>query len=96
MQFFVNIVSGDKSSSKSDALSLIIVELQYHSKSSDAIEISTFGHEGPTKFKVTKPAHYSDRIWASTNPNFLLSGQLSGFDSVDYRTKVRLKNLLKD
>ena len=35
---------------------------------------------------VTKNARYSDGIWHShNNPNFLISGQLSGFDSIDYR-----------
>ena len=40
------------------------------------VEISTIGHDGKSKKRVTKKAHYSDRIWAATNPNFLLSGQV--------------------
>ena len=86
---------GDKTGEKYDALSLIIIELNYsaHLKTPKYIEISTFGHEGHATKKVTKKAHYSDRIWAATNPNFLLSGQLSGFDSIDYRTKVDPQHL---
>ena len=43
------------------------------------VEIATIGHDGKSKKRVTKKAHYSDRIWAATNPNFLLSGQVSAY-----------------
>ena len=97
LQIETELPKGDKTGEKYDALSLIIIELNYsaHLKTPNYIEISTFGHEGHTKKKVTKKAHYSDRMWAATNPNFLLSGQLSGFDSIDYRTKVDPQHIIK-
>ena len=52
------------------------------------VEVVTSGKNGRTYKNVTKRAQYSERIWPGHNPNFLLSGQLSGFDSIDYRTKI--------
>ena len=52
------------------------------------VEVVTSGKNGRTYKNVTKRAQYSERIWPGNNPNFLLSGQLSGFDSIDYRTKI--------
>ena len=52
------------------------------------VEVITSGKNGRTYKNVTKRAQYSERIWPGNNPNFLLSGQLSGFDSIDYRTKI--------
>ena len=52
------------------------------------VEVHTSGKNGKTYKNVTKRAQYSERIWPGHNPNFLLSGQLSGFDSIDYRTKI--------
>ena len=64
------------------------------SSSAANIEVSTFGHLGHKTHRIHKPAHYSDRIWEATNPNFLLSGQLSGFDSIDYRKKVDSQHII--
>ncbi len=76
-------MQGEKSRERYDALSLIIIELNYSSggghhgdSGRSRVEISTLGHEGKNKKRVSKKAHYSDRIWAATNPNFLLSGQV--------------------
>ena len=45
---------------------------------------------------MTRNAQYSDRIWhGHSNPNFLLSGQLSSFDSVDYRAKIDREHIIK-
>ena len=52
------------------------------------VEVATSGKNGVSFKNVTKRAQYSERIWPGNNPNFLLSGQLSGFDSIDYRTKI--------
>ena len=52
------------------------------------VEVVTSGKNGKSYKNVTKRAQYSERIWPGHNPNFLLSGQLSGFDSIDYRTKI--------
>ena len=87
-------VSGDKQAEKYDALSLIIIELDHNDRikpgspasaapgtefPNSSVELVTFGHDGYSRRKVTKRAQYSDRIWpGSHNPNFLLSGQLSG------------------
>ncbi len=58
--------------------------------------MSTFGHLSPHTRLLTKPASYADRVWSQhNNPNFLLSGQLSGFDSIDYRTKVEPQHIIK-
>ena len=84
--------SGDKQAEKYDALSLIIIELDHNERKSSGapavpgteypnsgVELVTFGHDGFSRRRVTKRAQYSDRIWpGSHNPNFLLSGQLSG------------------
>lgn len=88
---------GDKTRSKYDALSLIIIELNYsgHPKMPNYVEVASLGHSGARRKVVSKKAHYSDRIWAATNPNFLLSGQLSGFDSIDYRTKIDEQHIIK-
>lgn len=61
------------------------------------VEVVTSGKNGRTYKNVTKRAQYSERIWPGNNPNFLLSGQLSGFDSIDYRTKIdpQVKKILK-
>jgi len=61
------------------------------------LQVSTFGHRSPSGVprRVVKPANYADRLWAAGNPNFLLSGQLSGFDSVDYRTRVDAQHLVR-
>ena len=52
------------------------------------VEVVTSRKTGRTNKNVTKKAKYSERIWPGNDPNFLLSGQLSGFDSIDYRTKI--------
>jgi hypothetical protein len=96
IQIETELPKGEKSGEKYDALSLIIIELNYSTHSSrNFVEISTIGHDGKSRKVITKKAHYSDRIWAATNPNFLLSGQLSGFDSIDYRTKVDAQHIIK-
>ncbi|QQP36482.1 Uncharacterized protein FKW44_021607, partial [Caligus rogercresseyi] len=76
-----------------DALSLIILELTQSEPNS--VHISTFGDQTRGRRTVSEDAHYSDRVWASTNPNFLLSGQLSGFDSIDYRSKINPQHIVK-
>ena len=60
------------------------------------VEVVTSGKNGRTYKNVTKRAQYSERIWPGNNPNFLLSGQLSGFDSIDYRTKIDPQVILID
>ncbi|CAB4063458.1 unnamed protein product [Lepeophtheirus salmonis] len=78
---------------KFDALSLIILELNHYKQ--NKVHIHTFGDQTRGRRTVTEAAHYSDRVWASTNPNFLLSGQLSGFDSIDYRSKINPQHIVK-
>lgn len=96
--FFVHFL-GDKQAEKYDALSLIIIELDHNERKSSgappvpgteypksSVELVTVGHDGYNRRWVTKRAQYSDRIWpGSHNPNFLLSGQLSG-DQMVYST----------
>ena len=72
---------GDKTGKRYDALSLFVVE--YHPASnakttSANVEIVTMGHRGYKKNHIKKVADYSTRLWPGHNPNFLLSGQLSG------------------
>ncbi len=136
LQVQTQLPRGEKSESQYDALSLIIVELDFSNSGvgvgvpggvgiggvgdgpggdgpggggggsggggsrqaapiSETLQLSTFGHRSQEVRLVTKPARYTERIWAATNPNFLLSGQLSGFDPVDYRTKVNEQHIVR-
>ena len=95
LQFETELPQGDKSGEKYDALSLFIIE--YHPSPAanvglvkrPTVEIITLGHEGYKRRSVTKNADYSNRLWPGHNPNFLLSGQLSGLDSSDFKTKAQ-------
>ena len=70
-------------------------EVKVGSVVESSVEVTSTGYHGKFKRKVTKKAQYSDRIWPGHNPNFLLSGQLSGFDSIDYRTKIDPQHIIK-
>ena len=91
--------TGDKTGKRYDALSLFVVE--YHPASNAAkhasanVEIVTMGHRGYKKNHIKKVADYSTRLWPGHNPNFLLSGQLSGLDSTDFKTKVDPEHLVQ-
>ncbi len=97
LQVQTELPKGDKSRRRSDALSLMVVQLAYGSypRRPEFVQVSTFGHRSLPPRSISKPAQYTDRLWAAANPNFLLSGQLSGFDSIDYRTKVDHQHLVK-
>ncbi len=102
LQFETEMPNGDKTDGKHDALSMMIIEyhkptdrVTYQSRQ-PKVEVHTVGNGGAQKKTVNKAAQYSDRFWSgNNNPNFLLSGQLSGFDSIDYRTRVDAEHLVK-
>ena len=101
LQFETELPQGEKSGEKYDALSLFIIE--YHPSQAASIglvkrpkvEVITFGHQGYHRKQVNKIAEYSNKLWPGNNPNFLLSGQLTGLDTTDYKTKVDPEHLVK-
>ena len=101
LHFETELPRGEKFVEKYDALSLFIVE--YHPSQAAKIglikkpevEIKTYGHQGFSKKKVLKTADYSTKLWPGNNPNFLLSGQLTGLDTSDFKTKVDPEHLVK-
>lgn len=101
LQFETELPQGDKSGEKYDALSLFIVE--YHPSQAATlgliqkpqVEIITLGHQGYHRKQVNKIADYSNKLWPGNNPNFLLSGQLTGLDTTDFKTKVDPEHLVK-
>jgi hypothetical protein len=105
LHFETELPKGDKSGEKYDALSMVIVEFDPSSSTDSSkssatglqarVDVITLGHGGFNRKRVTKNAEYSNRLWPGHNPNFLLSGQLSGFDSIDYRTKVDPQHIVK-
>lgn len=101
LHFETELPRGEKFVEKYDALSLFIIE--YHPSQAAKIglikkpevEIMTLGHQGFSKKKVHKTADYSTKLWPGNNPNFLLSGQLTGLDTSDFKTKVDPEHLVK-
>ena len=87
LQFETELPRGDKSGDKYDALSLFIIEYNPSNAASiglkssqkwPKVEVITFGHQGYHRKQVNKVAEYSNKLWPGNNPNFLLSGQLTG------------------
>ena len=84
LQFETELPQGEKNGDKYDALSLFIIE--YHPSQAASfghikrpkVEVITFGHQGYHRKQVNKIAEYSNKLWPGNNPNFLLSGQLTG------------------
>ena len=101
LQFETELPRGEKSGEKYDALSLFIIE--YHPSQAATIglikrprvEVITLGHQGYYRKQVNKIAEYSNKLWPGNNPNFLLSGQLTGLDTTDFKTKVDPEHLVK-
>ena len=101
LQFETELPRGEKNGDKYDALSLFILE--YHPSQAASIglikrpkvEVITFGHLGYHRKQVNKIAEYSNKLWPGNNPNFLLSGQLTGLDTTDFKTKVDPEHLVK-
>jgi len=82
----------DKEMLEMDALSLIILELNYsrpHDSKSDDVKVVTSSYFGQRTTVVTQESNYgTNRVWTN-NPTFLLSGQLTGFDPIDTRHRTR-------
>ena len=101
LHFETELPRGEKFVEKYDALSLFIIE--YHPSQAAKIglikkpevEIMTLGHQGFSRKQVHKTADYSTKLWPGNNPNFLLSGQLTGLDTSDFKTKVDPEHLVK-
>ena len=86
LQFETELPQGEKNGDKYDALSLFIIEYHPSLAASSGrikrpkVEVITFGHQGYHRKQVNKIAEYSNKLWPGNNPNFLLSGQLTGKD----------------
>lgn len=82
----------DKEMLEMDALSLIILELNYsrpHDSKNDDVKVVTSSYFGQRTTVVTQESNYgTNRVWTN-NPTFLLSGQLTGFDPIDTRHRTR-------
>lgn len=87
----VTPTDNDKEMKIMDALSLIILELNYtrpHDPN-DNIKVVTSSYFGHKTTEVSQESNYgTNRVWAN-NPTFLLSGQLTGFDPIDTRQRPR-------
>jgi len=88
----VRPLDNDKEMTETDALSLIILELNYSrpfDPETDSVQVVTSGYFGRKSTKVVQDANYgTNRIWTN-NPTFLLSGQLTGFDPIETRHRTR-------
>lgn len=82
----------DKEMLEMDALSLIILELNYsrpHDSKNNDVKVVTSSYFGQRTTVVTQESNYgTNRVWTN-NPTFLLSGQLTGFDPIDTRHRTR-------
>jgi len=88
----VRAPDNDKEMRDVDALSLIILELNYsrpHDSKHDDVKVVTSSYFGQRTTVVTQESNYgTNRVWTN-NPTFLLSGQLTGFDPIDTRHRTR-------
>lgn len=84
--------SADKEMTEMEALSLIILELNYskpHEAKNSNVQVETMSYFGKKTVVVNQESSYgTNRVWTN-NPTFLLSGQLTGFDPIDTRHRTR-------
>merc|ERR1719412_1030081 len=85
-------LDNDKEMRETDALSLIILELNYSrpfDPETDSVQVVTSGYFGRKSSQVVQESNYgTNRVWTN-NPTFLLSGQLTGFDPIETRHRTR-------
>jgi len=88
----VRPLDNDKEMTETDALSLIILELNYSrpfDPIADSVQVVTSGYFGRKSTTVVQESNYgTNRVWTN-NPTFLLSGQLTGFDPIETRHRTR-------